>query len=152
MTRFHSSSRGHVTPLLQDRHWLPIRQRVQYKLCMLVNRCLYGEAPSYLAEFVVPTAISNNKAGLRSAQSLSIIVPHTHPTLAFSVAAPRAWNNFPPHIRHIPSMDVFSKTRNLSCFHVHSNCHVFEFLYVFIHLFGALLCFASFTAPYSLLS
>jgi len=32
-----SSSHCHVTPLLRDRHWLPIRQRVQYKLCMLVH-------------------------------------------------------------------------------------------------------------------
>ena len=41
----NSSSR---CPLLRDRHWLPIRQRVQYKLCMLVHRCLFREAPSYL--------------------------------------------------------------------------------------------------------
>jgi len=37
----NSSSRCHVTLLLRDRHWLPIRQRVQYKLCTLVHRCPY---------------------------------------------------------------------------------------------------------------
>ena len=35
VTTSNSSSRCHVTPLLRDRHWLPIKQRVQYKLCML---------------------------------------------------------------------------------------------------------------------
>jgi len=67
---------------------LPIRQRVQYKLCTLVHRCLYGEAPFYLAELVVPTSIASNRAGLRSAQSLSIAVPRTYSALgdrAFSV-------------------------------------------------------------------
>ena len=29
--------------------WLPVKQRVEYKLCMMVHRCLYGDAPSYLA-------------------------------------------------------------------------------------------------------
>ena len=84
-----------------------------YKLCMLVHRCLHGETPSYLAYLVVPTSIASNRAGLRSAQSLSVAVPRTHSTLgdrAFSVAAPLAWNNFPPHIRHISSTDVFSKS------------------------------------------
>ena len=60
---------------------------------------------------------ASNRAGLRSAQSLSVAVPRTHLTLGdrtFSVAAPRAWNNLPPHIRHISSTDVVSK--NLKSF------------------------------------
>ena len=28
-----SSRRDHVTSLLRDRHWLPVKQRVEYKLC-----------------------------------------------------------------------------------------------------------------------
>ena len=44
-----ASRREHVTPLLRDRHWLPIQQRVDYKLCMMVHRCLSGSAPSYLS-------------------------------------------------------------------------------------------------------
>jgi len=69
---------------------------------------------SYLAELVVPTSIASNRAGLRSAQSLSIAVPRTHSTLsdrAFSVAASRAWNNLPPHILHIrllKELQIFS--------------------------------------------
>jgi len=87
----NSSSRCHVTPVLRDRHWLPIRRRVQYKLCMLVHHCLYGEAPSYLARFVVPTTTASNRPGLRSAQSLCFAVLRTHSTLydrTFSITAP----------------------------------------------------------------
>jgi len=120
---------------------------VQYKLCTLVHSCLYGVGPSYLAELVVPTSIASNRAGLRSAQSLSIAVPRTHSTLgdrAFSVAAPRAWNNLPPHIRHISSMDVFSKNLKSFLFHEHSNCCVLECVFCFMFLFSCsapLLCF-----------
>jgi len=35
----------HVTPLLKELHWLRVPQRVQYKLCVLVHRCLNGTAP-----------------------------------------------------------------------------------------------------------
>ena len=31
-------------------HWLPIRQRISFKLCSLVFRCLHGESPPYLTE------------------------------------------------------------------------------------------------------
>jgi len=33
-----SSRRDHVTSLLCDRHWLPVEQRVEYKLCSLSVR------------------------------------------------------------------------------------------------------------------
>jgi len=26
-----------VTSLLRDRHWLPVKQRVEYKLCMIMD-------------------------------------------------------------------------------------------------------------------
>ena len=35
-------------------HWLPIRQRISFKLCLLVFRCLRGEAPPYLSEMLSP--------------------------------------------------------------------------------------------------
>ena len=51
-----SSRRDHVTSLLRDRHWLPVKQRVEYKLCTIVHRCLYGDAPSYLVDLITPSA------------------------------------------------------------------------------------------------
>ena len=38
-------------------HWLPVRQRIDFKLGVLVFRCLRGEAPSYLVESVSSVAI-----------------------------------------------------------------------------------------------
>jgi len=35
----------HITPVLQQLHWLPVRQRVQFKMS-----CLYTLLPAYLAE------------------------------------------------------------------------------------------------------
>jgi len=35
----------HVMPLLHDLHWLRVGQRVEFKLAVLVYRCLNGQGP-----------------------------------------------------------------------------------------------------------
>ena len=40
----------HITPVLQSLHWLPVRQRVTFKLATLVHKCLSGRASGYLAD------------------------------------------------------------------------------------------------------
>jgi len=37
----------HITPVLRELHWLPVRQRIRYKLAMTVYKCLHGLAPTY---------------------------------------------------------------------------------------------------------
>jgi len=40
----------HITPVLQSLHWLPVRQRIHYKIAMLVHKCFNGRAPQYLID------------------------------------------------------------------------------------------------------
>ena len=42
--------RDHITPTLRRLHWLPVRQRVLFKIAVLVYQCLNCQAPSYLAD------------------------------------------------------------------------------------------------------
>jgi len=42
--------RDHITPVLRDLHWLPVRRCVDYKLALLVYKSLHGLAPSHLAD------------------------------------------------------------------------------------------------------
>jgi len=34
--------RDHITPILRQLHWLPVRQRVTFKIAVLVFQCLTG--------------------------------------------------------------------------------------------------------------
>jgi len=70
-----SSRRDHAFSPLRDRHWLPVKQRVEYKLCMMVHRCLYDDAPSYLLDLITPSADATVRGGLRSAASSTVTVP-----------------------------------------------------------------------------
>ena len=103
-----SSRRDHVTSLLRDCHWLPVKQRVEYKLCMMVHRCLYGDAPSYLADLITPSAAAIIP-GLRSAASSSVAVPRTTSSRSFAAAGPRAWNKLPPPLRCVSSPAAFKR-------------------------------------------
>ena len=42
----------HITPLLKDLHWLPVRHRISYKIAFLTYKCLNGLAPGYLTSLV----------------------------------------------------------------------------------------------------
>jgi len=44
----------HVTPLFVSLHRLRVPERIQYKLCVLVHRCLNGAATEYLSELIQP--------------------------------------------------------------------------------------------------
>jgi len=37
--------RDHVTESLMSLHWLPVRERITYKLCSLMHRIVHGHAP-----------------------------------------------------------------------------------------------------------
>ena len=38
--------RDYVTAVLQSIHWLPVRQRITYKLCVLMHGVVFGYAPT----------------------------------------------------------------------------------------------------------
>ena len=101
----------HITPVLQSLHWLPVRQRVTFKLATLVQKCLNGRAPGYLADDF--RLAGRSRPGSWSAASMMLDIPRTTTSLgdrAFAVAGPRVWNSLPPAIRD-PSLSpsIFGK-------------------------------------------
>ena len=56
----------HVTPLLMNLHWLRVPELIQYKLCVLVHRCLNGAAPQYLSELIQPLSDVDSRRHYRS--------------------------------------------------------------------------------------
>ena len=45
---FSSPRYDHITPLLRQLHWLKAAERIDFKLVVLVYKCLHGAAPSYV--------------------------------------------------------------------------------------------------------
>ena len=53
----------HVTPMLVELHWLPVKERIAHKICLFVFKCLNHSAPKYLQDLVIPY---KKKRSLRS--------------------------------------------------------------------------------------
>ena len=102
----------HVTPLLRELHWLPIRQRVNFKVILFAFKAIHGIAPPYISELISIKAQS--AYSLRSAKGvlLSPSIIKTRKTLgdrAFQVAAPQLWNALPLELRQNTNISSFKR-------------------------------------------
>ena len=69
--------RASVSEIMRGQlHWLEMPDRVRFKLCTLVYRCLHGLAPHYLSDLCTPATVH---AHLRSSVTLerSLSIPRT---------------------------------------------------------------------------
>jgi len=42
----------HITPILINLHWLPVRYRINFKILLLTFKAFYGMAPSYIIDLI----------------------------------------------------------------------------------------------------
>ena len=100
----------HISPILHDLHWLPVKSRILYKLLLITFKALHGLAPSYIRELVVTKdpvrSLRSNAAPQLHRQSVNTV---TYGQRAFTYAAPELWNRLPPHIRNASSLANFKK-------------------------------------------
>ena len=68
-------ARPHFTP---DLHWLPIKQRIEFKLCLLVHKTLVGHSPEYISDLLTSAADVSGWPTLRAASRGDFIVPWTN--------------------------------------------------------------------------
>jgi hypothetical protein len=100
----------HITPVLASLHWLPIPQRLEFKLILLTFKALHSLAPEYLCELLVwhkaPRSLRSNDLAL-------LEVPRTrlkfYGDRAFAKAAPVLWNKLPLDIRVIDDLNAFKR-------------------------------------------
>ena len=60
-----------VLPLMMELHWLPLRFRITFKLCVLMHGVHYGTGPKYMKELVTPTSSLPGRERLRSATTMN---------------------------------------------------------------------------------
>ena len=101
------------TEALKKLHWLPIKFRIQFKILLLVYKCLNGLAALYLME-LLELKSTTSRLGLGSTCDRTLLcIPFTkRKTFAdrsFSVAGARLWNGLPITIRESPNPDCFKK-------------------------------------------
>jgi len=100
----HKRKFDRITADVRDQlHWLPVQQRIEYKVCVLVYKCLHQAAPTYLSELCTSVSRSTSRSHLRSAARGDLAVPRsrtsTYGQRSFTVSGPTLWNSLPLNVR-----------------------------------------------------
>jgi hypothetical protein len=112
----------HITSVLQQLHWLPIDQRIHFKILTLVYKCINNQAPEYLKELI--HKYEPKRDNLRSNNTNMLTSPmakSSYGNRSFSIAAPKLWNTLPTHIRTIASITSFKTNLKTHLFNKYYN-------------------------------
>ena len=106
-----TSRREHITPVLRNLHWLPVKERADFKLLVHVQRALYDQtSPVYLKEMFLEYRPTRT---LRSTDApCTLIVNRISRHEGERSAAHRGavlWNALPADLRTPLTNDIFKK-------------------------------------------
>ena len=96
--------REHITPYLKRAHFLPVKYRIKFKLCLFVFKSINNLAPKYIAEMMdyhTPT-LRNERDTL-----LLNIPTQKERTIYYQMCI--SWNTLPLNIRKSLSLLEFKK-------------------------------------------
>ena len=97
---------------LRELHWLPIHERIDFKVACLVFKCINKQAPSTLSSTL------SNKSFARQTRAASTAVrileipktkKKTFASRSFSVYGPELWNSLPPSLRAVQDFKSFKR-------------------------------------------
>ncbi len=112
----------HITPALKKLHWLPVEQRIIFKVLCLTFKALNGLTLDYLTNLVKPYSPTRT---LRSADQMLLCVPKVHTKKfgqwTFSFAAPTLYNGLPLKLKQSPPLDSFKRNLKTYLFEISYN-------------------------------
>ena len=88
-------------------HWLPIKQRIIFKVAILTFKTLNGLAPNYLENSI---SRKINRRNLRSNNQLLLEVPeikNSFGSRSFTYSSPHIWNDLPYSVRSSSTLQSF---------------------------------------------
>ena len=96
--------RIHTTPIFMELHWLKIKERIVFKLLLIVYKCVAGVAPHDIA---IMLDLQHSK---RTRKLTNRRYRGMYGERSFSVAAPKLWNALPLRIREEATVTMFKKS------------------------------------------
>jgi len=97
----------HITPVLRSLHWLPVSERIDFKILLHTYNALNGLGPKYIKDLLQRYEPSRP---LRSSGAGQLTVPFVRSKrgkAAFCIYAPNAWNKLPEHLRMASTLESF---------------------------------------------
>lgn len=99
-----------ITETKIELHWLPVDQRIEYKIYLLTFKSIHKLGPSYLQDLTLPYVC--NREGLRSEKKKLLEEDRTKLATgdrAFAKAAPVLWKELPQRLRDCDKLKDFKE-------------------------------------------
>ena len=95
-----------LTPVLEKLHWLPISERIKYKIACICFNTISGCGPAYLSELLHVYTPSRTQRSSSDTRILKIhqYKPKIHGFRTFSCFGPHIWNSLPQDLRHCSTL------------------------------------------------
>ena len=94
---------GSTDEIIRYCHWLPVKQRIIFKICLVVRKCLNGTAPNCLANML------HYMSSTRTFKLEHCKFIGNFGCRSFAVCAPKIWNLLPLSIRTETKVEKFKK-------------------------------------------
>ena len=107
---FSAGKPEHVSPYLEQLHWLPVRARVQFKLCTLMHAIHNKQCPAYLADVVQLVGMASTRTGLCSADSSNYSLPRLNTSRRARLYICRSGRLEPTTREHPPAANYIFQT------------------------------------------
>ena len=104
--------RSHITPVLIDLHWLPVKARIEFKICVLTYKALMKNRPRYIYEKLTRYEtghIMNTRVAVDPERLLEPRCNLEMGARMFSYSAPRIYNKLPLYVRQASNIELFKK-------------------------------------------
>ena len=90
-------------------HWLPISERMKYKVTCMCFSAINGSGPAYLSELQHVYTLSCTLCSSSDTHMLEIqqYKHKTHGFHTFSCFGPHIWNSFPQDLKHCSTLSSF---------------------------------------------
>ena len=101
---------GSYYTVLRQLHWLPISQRIAYKILLLTFKALHGLAPQYISK-LIKLQVTDRSTRQTDTNKLHqpVMRAPTFGDRAFVSAPPSLWNRLPVSVRKIETLTSFKK-------------------------------------------
>uniref|UniRef100_A0A3Q3F497 Reverse transcriptase domain-containing protein n=1 Tax=Labrus bergylta TaxID=56723 RepID=A0A3Q3F497_9LABR len=111
---------NHITPVLQQLHWLPVKHRITFKILLLTFKAIHNLAPLYISELLHINIPTHSQVFFFHSTHCTTRPPVHHGVQGLQPLCPHLWNSLPPQIRNIDTLSIFKS---------HLKTHLFKLAY-----------------------
>lgn len=101
----------HITPVLFNLHWLPIKERIEYKIILLIHRTILFSTPAYIKD-IIPID-TQNQMNLRNncngRKLIRSVAKNRLELRLFENYCAKLYNSLPVSLRKTDNVELFKK-------------------------------------------